>query len=778
MDQGINEKLHQIEKAISKFSEMTLSTKEGTSSVGDDSQSRSNKEESKEGGQPIFASKLAKIEFPKFSGDDPTEWMAKVEQFFDYQKTIPTEKVYLASYHLQGEANQWWRWMQRTEFERLGNKVKGWTQKALVGTFMGGLKTEISDGIRMFKPKTLKEAIDYARMRDEQLLRQRKATRPPYQLSSSSPVKSKPTTPVKRLTWEEMQKRRADGLCFNCDEKFVPGTGWSSAGTMRVAIQINSIELIALIDSGSTHNFINEKIAEILKLPGKPTKPFNVKVADGTPLICDSKFRNIPFSLQGIPFVATFFSLPIMGLDVVLGVQWLQRLGTVACNWKDLTMDFKWEGQQRHLQGLRTQPLTNLLKKGNFFWTAEADASFLTLKQALTTTPTLAMPNFDEPFVITTDASNTGIGAVLTQQDRPIAFMSRALGISKQTWSTYAKEMLAILQAVRTWRPYLLGHKFFIHTDQRSLKYMVEAGYHSRTAELGFEAFGYDYEIVYKPGKENKVADALSRVQGSPSLNALFMPHASLWDRLKSLASTDPYMIDLDKKATAKPGQPYSWKSGLLFYKNRVDRQQFYWPSMRTQIQNYIAACTVCQKNKAANSSPAGLLQPLPIPHQVWDDIAMDFIDGLPSSGGKDSILVVIDRLSKYAHFLALSHPYSAKVIAEKFVDGIVKYHGMPRSIISDRDPIFMSHFWREFFKLSGTKLNMSSSYHPQTDGQSEVTNRCLEQYLRCFTSQQPRKWSNFLSWAEYWQYLFPHLYWNDSLFRLVWQGPSDDSPL
>lgn len=152
---------------------------------------------------------------------------------------------------------------------------------------------------------------------------------------------------------------------------------------------------------------------------------------------------------------------------------------------------------------------------------------------------------------------------------------------------------------------------------------------------------------------------------------------------------------------------------------------------MRTQIHDYITACSVCQKNKAATSSPVGLLQPLPIPHQVWDDIAMDFIDGLPSSCGKDSILVVIDRLSKYAHFLPLSHPYSAKVIAEKFVDGVVKYHGMPKSIISDRDPIFMSHFWRKFFKLFGTKLNMSSSYHPQMDGQSEVTNRCLEQYLR-----------------------------------------------
>lgn len=278
--------------------------------------------------------------------------------------------------------------------------------------------------------------------------------------------------------------------------------------------------------------------------------------------------------------------------------------------------------------GVLAHPLTNLLKKGNFFWTDEADTSFLTLKQALTTTPTLAMPNFDEPFVITTDASNTGIGAVLSQQDRPIAFMSRALGISKQTWSTYAKEMLAVLQAVRTWRPYLLGRKFFIHTDQRSLKYMVEQRVITPEQQNWVsKLLGYDYEIIYKPGKENKVADALSRVQGSPSLNALFMPHASLWDRIKSLASTDPYMIDLDIKATAKPGQPYSWKSGLLFYKNRVVipptsdlpiqllqefhdspigghsgvlrtfkriAQQFYWPSMRTHIENYIAACTVC----------------------------------------------------------------------------------------------------------------------------------------------------------------------------------------
>jgi hypothetical protein len=108
----------------------------------------------------------------------------------------------------------------------------------------------------------------------------------------------------------------------------------------------------------------------------------------------------------------------------------------------------------------------------------------------------------------------------------------------------------------------------------------------------------------------------------------------------------------------------------------------------------------------------------------------LDFIERLPTSQGKDTIMVVVDRLSKSAHFLTLKHPFTAKSVAEKFMEGVIKLHGMPKSIVSDHDPVFVSHFWQEFFKMSCTKLQLSSAYHPQTDGQTEVVNQCVEQYL------------------------------------------------
>lgn len=129
----------------------------------------------------------------------------------------------------------------------------------------------------------------------------------------------------------------------------------------------------------------------------------------------------------------------------------------------------------------------------------------------------------------------------------------------------------------------------------------------------------------------------------------------------------------------------------------------------------------------------------------------MDFIDGLPSSFGKTVIFVVVDRLSKTAHFMALSHPYSAMSVAQAFLDTVFRLHGLSNSIVSDRDSVFLSDFWQELFRLQGCSLAMSTAYHPQSDGQTEVVNRCLETYLRCMTSDKPYLWSKWLPLAELW---------------------------
>lgn len=145
------------------------------------------------------------------------------------------------------------------------------------------------------------------------------------------------------------------------------------------------------------------------------------------------------------------------------------------------------------------------------------------------------------------------------------------------------------------------------------------------------------------------------------------------------------------------------------------------------------------------------MLEPLPVPSYAWQVVSIDFIEGLPKSKGYDCILVVVDKFSKYAHFIALAHPFSALSVAKIFLDNIYKLHGMPTAIISDRDKLFTSNLWKELFRLTNTELQMSTAYHPQTDGQTERVNQCLEAYLRCTVSSCPDKWKDWLPLAEFW---------------------------
>nr|KYP34553.1 Retrovirus-related Pol polyprotein from transposon 297 family [Cajanus cajan] len=385
--------------------------------------------------------------------------------------------------------------------------------------------------------------------------------------------------------------------------------------------------------------------------------------------------------------------------------------------------------------GKIAKPLTELTKKDNFHWSQGAQVAFETLKKVMTSTPVLVLPDFTQLFEIECDASGKGIGAVLMQHKRPIAYFSKALSKKALSKAAYDKEIMALAVAVQHWRPYPLGRHFLVYIDQKSLKHLL----HQRITTADQQNWiakllGYSFDIIYKPGPENKAADALSRI---------------------------PYVSEFH-------ATPHGGHSGFLRTYRRL-AANLYWVGMKKHVQDYVQSCDVCQRQKYAALSPGGLLQPLDIPNQIWEDLSMDFITGLPKSRGFEAILVVVDRLSKYAHFLPLKHPYTAKGIAEVFAREIVRLHGIPNSIASDRDPIFISHFWRELFRLQGTTLRMSSTYHPETDGQTEVVNRCLETYLRCFISEQPRAWSQWVSWAELWYNTTFHISTKSTPFEVVY---------
>ena len=192
----------------------------------------------------------------------------------------------------------------------------------------------------------------------------------------------------------------------------------------------------------------------------------------------------------------------------------------------------------------------------------------------------------------------------------------------------------------------------------------------------------------------------------------------------------------------------------------------------RSVVRDFVRSCSTCQKNKTEALHPAGLLQPLDVPTQVWSDISIDFVEGLPKVNGKSMILTVVDRFSKYAHFIPLGHPYTASSVTRAFFTDVVRLHGFPVSIVSDRDPVFTGHVWRDLFTMAGVQLRMSTAFHPQTDGQSEAVNKTIAMYLRCITGDRPRAWLDWLPWAEYCYNTAFHSALRTTPFQVVYGRP------
>jgi hypothetical protein len=418
-------------------------------------------------------------------------------------------------------------------------------------------------------------------------------------------------------------------------------------------------------------------------------------------------------------------------------------------------------------------PLTTLTKKDAFSWTPEATKAFEQLKEVMCKAHVLTTPDFTKTFIVECDASGNGIGVVLMQEGRPLAFESQPLKGKDLHKPIYEKEMMAILHALKKWHPYLIGRHFKVKKDHDSLKYFLEQRLSSEEQQKWVtKILGYDFEIIYKKGKQNVVADALSRkdeyVEAFLCAISIIQPNWIIEARDEWKNDEKVWTLIQRLQQDSNASDTFTWKNDSLWYKYRLYlcknsqlkqkvllelhtspvgghsgflktyhrvKKDFFWDGLKTDVQMFVAECLVCQQNKVETIKTLGLLQPLAIPSQRWEEVSMDFIIGLPKSEGKSFIMVIVDRLTKYAHFCALSHPFKASTVYVAFMETVQKLYGSPKIIVSDRDPIFTGHFWTKLFSCLGTQLAHSSSYHPQSDGQTEIVKKCLEGYLRCFIS-------------------------------------------
>ncbi|GJR22033.1 hypothetical protein Tco_0970560 [Tanacetum coccineum] len=362
---------------------------------------------------------------------------------------------------------------------------------------------------------------------------------------------------------------------------------------------------------------------------------------------------------------------------------------------------------------LISKPLTKLTQKNKpYVWGDDEEEAFQTLKLKLCSAPILSLPEGSEDFVVYCDASLKGFGAVLMQREKVIAYASRQLRKNEENYTTHDLELGA-----RRWIELLSD---------------------------------YDCVIRYHPGKANVVADALSRKDKEPiRVCALVVTvHNNLPEQIRNAQVEACKEENIGAEGFRGEGEPFKVRSdGTKCLKGRL----YWWPNMKADIATYVSKCLTCAKVKAEHQKPSGLLQQPEIPVWKWERITMDFITKLPRTpSGYDSIWVIVDRLTKSAHFILMNEKYKMEKLTRLYLKEIVCRHGVPVSIILDRDPRFASRFWRSLQKSLGTNLDMSTAYHPETDGQSERTIQTLEDMLRACVIDFGSGWDKHLPLAEF----------------------------
>uniref|UniRef100_A0A8C1TGE2 Gypsy retrotransposon integrase-like protein 1 n=1 Tax=Cyprinus carpio TaxID=7962 RepID=A0A8C1TGE2_CYPCA len=427
-------------------------------------------------------------------------------------------------------------------------------------------------------------------------------------------------------------------------------------------------------------------------------------------------------------------------------------------------------------------PLTALTSPGTpFRWSDAAEAAFAKLKSRFVSAPILVAPDPTRQFVVEVDASEVGVGAVLSQRAasddkvHPCAFFSHRLSPAERNYDIGNRELLAVKLALEEWRHWLEGSgvPFIVWTDHKNLEYIRTAKrLNSRQARWALFFGRFEFTLSYRPGSKNVKPDSLSRLfdpSARPVTPECILPEklvvsALVWE-VESKVKTA--LQGVTPPSGCPPNRlfvPEELRSEVIQWghcsnvachpgisrTNGLVKQRFWWPRMARDVRDFVLACSVCASGKSSNRPPDGLLQPLSVPSRPWSHIALDFVTALPPSNGMTVVLTVVDRFSKAAHFIPLPKLPTAKETAVTVLDHVFRLHGLPVDVVSDRGSQFISRFWKEFCKLLGASVSLSSGYHPQSNGQSERANQDLERTLRCLVSKNPSSWSQQLSMVEY----------------------------
>jgi hypothetical protein len=430
--------------------------------------------------------------------------------------------------------------------------------------------------------------------------------------------------------------------------------------------------------------------------------------------------------------------------------------------------------------------LYHLTKKGVLFEPGEeALLCFKAIKTLLMEPPLLVYPNPDLPYELISDASITGCGAVLTQLGKPIAYFSSRFSSAERNYTTGEQEMLGIIKALKEWRCYLEGHTdITLVTDHNPLTFFSVQPTLSRRQARWSEFLGrFHYKVKYRPGASNpadplsRLPDPLDKSRTLPVTLALLAATVSelnsdILPRIKAATAADP-----DLGTSNKHTRKYTQADGYWTFKGRIvvpDSMQreiienhhssisaghfgenrtltainrhFWWPRMHEAIATFVAECPSCQQNKASRKRPYGLLQPLQSPDTRWHTLTMDFITDLPTtSTGNDTIMVIVDKLTKYVILIPTTKTCTSEDACRLFMQHVYPFNGIPKVLISDRDTRFTANFWKAFCKRLQMDHRYSTAFHPQTDGQTERTNTVIEEVLRHFLDGKHKTWEDLL---------------------------------